>query len=231
MRRMTVVSLATLLTVLAPAAARSATPAAGQTSCRASLVRVSDIGLPPGSGPVEPLVANPPGDPCLWDGRDAPGKQGFILPIGLGKPVVLVYVLSGGGVATESYTDLSGPSSFAQVQPTRFFIYVGGVGGVIADIAYSYAGVSCPGPAPAGHSSVTDLAFGTGLGPLGNVPTQRLNASGPVDIDLGQLGTLHLNQTVLTADSVTQRALVWDNPLFEVVVGEAEARVAAGACL
>jgi hypothetical protein len=45
---------------------------------------------------------------------------------------------------------------------------------------------------------------------------------GHFEIALGPLGTLHLNETITTPTSVTQRAIWYEGPLDDIVVGEAQ---------
>ena len=193
----------------------------GHFSCRASLLRVDGEGLL-GSLFLEPIVANSAGEPCVSDAAGVLNEQLAVDALGLSVGLKLLYA--------DTVKDGSN-SATAETGVAALRIELGGVlglplGGVVIEVEVltAEAAAECPGPGLRGESTVVGLRI-NGLEvdvPLGQQPLS-------VTLPLG-LGGLHLNQTTLTGDTVTQRALYLDTILADVVVAEAIADVHGRPC-
>ena len=182
----------------------------GVFSCRASALDV---------GGVEPAVANDPNLPCRDDHRTV---------VQAGLNAGLLAVTADGLDASTDQT----PDSLASTDPaagdaatSNATVSSVTISATLVSIKLkvitSRAGAECvstpSGPAPklTGYSSVAGLT-------INGVPVTV--GSGPLDIPL-VIGTLHLNSTTTTADSVTQRAVWLHTALTDVVVAESTADV------
>lgn len=188
----------------------------GVFTCRASAADVAG---------AEPTVANDPAAPCRAD-------QQSLASSSLNAAGLVVVSLSGLDAATHQTPDPLPPST---PQAGDQASATGGVSAVtisVADLvtitvnqASARATAQCvttPGglaPAFTGSSTVTGLAIDGVAVTVG---------SGPMDIPL-VVGTLHVNDTVTTGTSVTQRAVWLQTALTDVVVGQATAGVRGSA--
>ncbi len=205
-------------------------PSGTHSSCRASAARVDSLPL---LGFLEPVVANrqtpDDGDPCVSDGQVLIGLPADIVNIGVlvadttAKPSGS-FPAQAEGLAAEVGIGLDGSAllPFSELQVNVNVLdaqaKVRGVNGQctlsatssVAGALITIAGVPVPLPSPL----ITDHH----------------------EIPVPLVGTLHLNETLSTSNSITQRALWLEvtNPLKkalglkDVVVGEATANFEAG---
>jgi len=223
------VGLATLA-LAAPALSAGPAPA---FSCRASGARVATSSPLP-TILLEPVVANAPNAPCATD------SKATVAPLALGPVTAAVLsadtTLSATAATASSRVadaglDLSSPSTVAL--PLLPPLQLPGLLPVTLGLATlnSTAGYTCQNgqPVATGSSEVVGLS----LKALGlSVPINIPNPSQPVDIDLGALLTVHLNQQVVTPTTLTQRALYITSPALgiEVALGESTVDIAGNPC-
>ena len=180
-------------------------PAGGPAfTCRASVARVTTHGPLPALN-VEPFVANRAGDPCV---AESTGLLNDANLAGLGTASV---AFARTGVSATHSTAESGVAD----------ITLGVAGQALrAQVLTSRATASCAAGQPVltGSSRVVGLTVN---GQPVDVPADNA----PADVVLPAGVVVHLNQTVTTADQVTQRALFLDSPLVDIVVAESIADV------
>lgn len=179
----------------------------GEFSCRASAIRVSGLIL---VGTLEPFVANDQVVPCESDNDSllSPG-------IGVGP-------VSAAAVEAITAAGPNGVGAFARVVGASV-----GIGpGIGAEVLRANASVTCVNGNPV-------------LGSDSKVARLIIGNSTPVDIKAHQhiviplVGTLHLNHTSTTPNSVTRRALWLATPsaaLPDVVIAEAHADYTGNPC-
>jgi hypothetical protein len=223
---------AALLTSLALAEAASAQTTGPSFSCRASAVRLA-TGAPLPTLLVEPVVANAPDVPCVA------ASQSTVPPTVIGP-------LAAGALSATTTTGPAGATASTRVADLGLDL---GTASTLAlpllppvqlpsllpvalrlGLINSTAGYSCQNgqPVPSGASEVVGLA----LSVLGlNVPINLPNPSQPVDLDLGIL-TIHLNQQVVTANTIMQRAVYINAPGLgiELAVAESRADISGNPC-
>ncbi|CAN5555406.1 hypothetical protein BH20ACT17_BH20ACT17_06250 [soil metagenome] len=178
----------------------------GVFSCRATGVRLGDS---------ERGVANPPRTPCRDD-------RGSGLPLQLGSGLLSVSSATGSASTDQQPDDLTGTQpqigdrATAHAEASSIVIRVGvnviRLSGFVSD-----ARTECIGSGPprlTAGSRVTVLA-------VGGSPVLTTTAATTIPL---LFATLRLNQTVVDAKGITQRALVVDNVVGpDIVLGEARA--------
>ena len=178
-------------------------------SCRASAIRVES---PEGAVLLEPVVANDQGSPCATD------NAGLILPLGLPNG------LGSASVLTASTTTAGGAGAESGV--TEVTLTLGnGIPAITATVLTAEASGACTNGAPALSSSSKVVSLTIGGDSVDIPPDQSA-----VDVPLGDLGSIHLNQTVASENEVVQRALVVDTILARIVIAEAIADVEGDPC-
>jgi hypothetical protein len=198
------------LALAGPAAAASGS----RFSCRASAARVILLG----GSPLEPVVANAANDACASEIRSSgPPQTGGALSLGAAQAAT---VDQGQGTASARVADVG-----VNLGPTLLPLKIG-VSGVNASASYACQGA---GLVFAGSSQVLGITIN---GAQINIPDKNA----PVDIELGDLLTIHLNQTLTTTTGdlteVTRRAVDIESKLLatQIVLGEARAGVAGNPC-
>ena len=192
----------------------------GTFSCRASALRVELLGLT-----VEPFVANEPGNPCADDNAGVNATLALNVPNS--RPTVTVDA-SALFANTEGDSQGFADSGLADVTIGLF----GGAVKLSASILTSEATAGpCPSTSLASESTVADVS----LKVLGLVKA-LVFANGVASVDLRLLGfgvlTVRLNEQIMGANQVTQRALRVSSDLLHanVVVAEAIADVHGDPC-
>ncbi|MEO3930831.1 Calx-beta domain-containing protein [Micromonosporaceae bacterium B7E4] len=181
----------------------------GVFSCTATALRVDTLTA---------ARANPADVPCVDDAQTVAQAE-------LGAGIVSVRTSVLNASTDQAPDDLNsapkpgdGATAAASVDSTRI---TAGLVTVELGAIHSTAAVSCAGspagltPGFTGSSAVTSLR-------INGVPVTV--GSAPLTVPL-VIGSLKLNETVTTGTSVTQRAVVLDTPLVDVVIGEAKANV------
>jgi hypothetical protein len=182
-------------------------PPAGQFSCRASAIRVAGLPL---IGTIEPFVANPRVVPCRAQ-NDSLLSNVTVGPVSAGAVEAVTAVIPGFGAG-----------SFARVVGANVAIGPG----IGAEVLRANASVTCSSGSPVlgSESQVTRLVIGTNTVAV---------PPGHFHITIPGVGTLHLNETITTPNSVTRRALWLQTPsalLPEVVIAEAHADYTGNPC-
>jgi hypothetical protein len=202
-------------------------------SCRASAARVRTSSPLPALL-IEPVVANDPDVPCLS------ASKATLAPTSIGPITAAVLsadtaVSAAGATASarvaDAGLDLSGPSTVAL--PLLPPLQLPGLLPVKVTLATlnSSAAYTCQNGQPAASGS--SQVLGLRLQVLGlDVPINLPDPGAPVDIDLGGLLTVHLNQQVVTADTITQRAVSITSALLgiEVALAESIADISGNPC-
>ena len=179
----------------------------GEFSCRASAIRVSGIIL---IGTLEPFVANEGVVPCKSENDS------------LLSPGVAVGPVAAAAVEAITAAGPNGVGAFARVVGASV-----GIGpGIGAEVLRANASVTCVGGSPVlgSDSKVARLIIGS------SIPIDVKNHS---HITIPGVGTLHLNHTDTTPNSVTRRALWLATPsalLPDVVIAEAHADYTGNPC-
>lgn len=180
----------------------------GVFSCRASAIDV---------GGIEPLVANAPGTPCS-DDRTLVQSSLDLGTIHVASLDLLVSTdqtpdsLATTPAAGDGAVAVTDVSAVSMADPTS---------SVTLDIMGSTATATCVStpsglvPSFSGSSSVTNLVVNGS--PVGVT-------TAPIDIQLS-FGVLHLNATITTANSITQRAAWLHTAFGDVVVAESGAGI------
>lgn len=182
----------------------------GVFSCRASALNL--VG-------VEPVVANPANVPCADDGKALAQADLNAAALSV-KAKVLSATTDQTPDDPTSAPPAAGDNATANAKVDTTTISTLGLT-VELGVIKSEAAVRCVpsggGLAPqfSGSSTIASLK-------INGVPTTV--GSAPVTIPL-VIGSLRLNSTETTATSVTQRAVVLDTPLADVVIGEAHADI------
>ncbi|NUT47113.1 MAG: hyalin [Saccharothrix sp.] len=181
----------------------------GAFSCRASAVNV--VG-------VEPVVANPVDVPCADD-------AGTLAQVGLNAGLLSVRAkaltaTTGRTPDDQTSTPAAGDAATANATVDTTTISTLGLT-VELGVIRAAASVTC---APSGGGLAPRFAGGSTIASLKINGVAVEVGSAPITIPL-VIGSLRLNGTETTATSVTQRAVVLDTPLADVVVGEARADV------
>jgi hypothetical protein len=198
---------------LVPMAIASTASAAGRFSCRASAARVVLLGTT-----LEPVVANAGSDPCQTQisTRGAPETSGLVT-VGAADAAT---VNEGQGTATARVADVG--VNLSTLLPLQITI-----SGLNASSSYkcdALGNLSFEGSSTVAGVKIAGLVI--------NIP----DPNAPVDIDLGDILTLHLNQTVVagTGDliQVTRRAAFLESKLLgiQLSLAEATAGFAGDAC-
>ena len=222
-----------VVVALAVTGALGAAPAAAQDdnfTCRASLIRTENF---PVVGPVnpniEPTVANAKNNPCETDtaGLLAPvlGEDNTITAGPVTAKLLFANTTNNDNAAPPAKQNASAESGVAVVD-----IAIPGAPPIRAEILTANAMASCEtGTNPPTLTSGSTVArlFINGTEPLAPV-TNPLN--GAQTVPLGPLGNIFLNQTTKTPNSITQRALVVDTILGDVIVAEAIADFRGNPC-
>jgi hypothetical protein len=197
------------LAVAGPAAA-----AGDRFSCRASAARVILLG----GSPLEPVLANGAADPCVSETHSgSPPQAGGAVSLGAAQAVTIG---AGQGSASAGIADVG-----VNLGPALLPLQIG-LTGVKAEASYT---CQAGGLVFAGSSQVVGV----------NINGLRIDIpdpGAPVDIDLGDILTLHLNQTVVSTQGdltqVIKRAAFVESKLLatQIVLGEAIAGVAGNPC-
>jgi hypothetical protein len=209
-------ALAAMAASIPLAAAGSAGAATGDRfSCRASAARVILLGSPA----LEPILANDPNDPCVSETRSGtPPASGGAVAVGAAQAQTVGSPLT--GAASARVADV-GVNLGATLLPLTI-----AVEGVNAQSSYFCQGTTL---AYSGASQVAGISIN---GLKINIP----DPSAPLDIDLGDILVVHLNQTVVTKNGdlteVTKRAVFIESKLLatQIALGEARAGVAGNPC-
>lgn len=205
--RSILVSCAALLLVPAAASAQfhpPPHPPPGGFSCTASAVRIELLAL-------EPFVANKANAPCADD------SKGLINFAPTGSPLQ----------AKVLYADTDadpGGQPGARSEAGAAFVQIGtGAQSISVTALSANANASCDGdhPALSGSSQVVGLT-------VGGKPV--IVTGNPQTIPLGLLGTIFLNEKVVSGGTITTRALRYEGLLKEIVVGEAKADFEGDPC-
>jgi hypothetical protein len=189
---------------LIPMALASTASAASRFSCRASAARVVLLGIV-----VEPVVANAGSDPCQTQisARGAPETSGLVT-VGAADAAT---VDEGQGSSSARVADVG--VNLDTLLPLQ--ITISGL-----NASASYTCDTTGNLMFAGTSQVAGLK-------IAGLEIKLPDANAPVDIDLGDILTLHLNQTVVTGSGdliqVTRRAAFLESKLLGLQVSLAEA--------
>jgi Ca2+-binding RTX toxin-like protein len=180
---------------------------ASSFGCRASAVRID---MPAPVGTIEPVRANSPGTPCTTS------AVGVVYPTALGP-------VSADAVRALSAREGTGPGS-ALASANGTAIALPGLD-VKVDAVQATATSSCSGTTPAntGTSRVAGLTINGN--PVVLPPDDAL-----LEIPLGPLGSVTLNKEIVDGAVLTRRAVEVVTPAATVVLAEAIAGHAAGAC-
>ena len=199
-----------------PMAAAGPAAAADRFSCRASAARVILLG----GAAIEPILANAQNDACVSETRSGtPPQAGGAVSVGAAQAQTVGSAQT--GTAGARVADVG-----VNLGPTLLPLQIA-VEGVNASSSYYCQGTTL---AYAGSSQVAAISVN---GLVIAVP----DPSAPVDIDLGDILTIHLNQTVVASvgdrTEVTRRAVFIESKLLatEIALGEAIAGVAGNPCL
>jgi hypothetical protein len=206
--------LAALAGAIPLAAAGPAAAAGDRFSCRASAGRVILLGGPP----IEPVLANAAADPCISETHSGtpPQASGAVSL----QAAQAVTVGEGQGSASARVADV-GVNLGASLLPLQI-----GLSGVTASAGYTCQG---GGLVFAGSSQVLGVN-------INGLKIELPDPGAPVDLELGDLLTIHLNQTVVSSHGdlteVTKRAAFVESKLLatQIVLGEAIAGVAGNPC-
>ncbi len=192
----------------------------GKFSCRASALRLASN---------EPVVANAPNQPCKDDQKTVLNTR-----VKAGLLTVTASSLKASTDQTpndlESAAPAAGDNGLAKASAAGVRLS-GLLTSIRVGVADAQAKVECvPGPGGltpklTGSSTVSALVVGNTTIPV----------SGPVDIPVPGVGTLHVNHTIAGPNSVTQRA-VWLEPgalslVPELIVSEARANFTGNPCV
>lgn len=175
----------------------AASAAAATSTCRASAVRVTVLGVV-----VEPVVAG--GSPCP---TASAGVGPIVLPAGLGSVSLLPSSTRTYGVG----------HPVAETTVTNVVVSLPGLPVISANVLSSRAEAgACANGSPALSSSSQVLGLKIG--------GTSYTISGPRTISLGLLGSLALNQRTTSNGTITQRALVLQTVFgTSVVIAESRA--------
>jgi hypothetical protein len=182
-------------------------PPAGTFTCTASALRVALLDL-------EPFVANPGNSPCADD------SEGLINVQNPGGAPVRAGVL----FATTDADPDGNPG--ARSEAGAFALTLGsGVQSISVQMLTAESEATCQGGQPtlSGSSQVVGLT-------AGGMPI--IVTGDPQTVPLGPLGTIFLNEKVggTGTGTITTRALRYEGPLMEIVVGEATADFEGDPC-
>lgn len=193
-------------------AAPSLAPAADGTfsNCRASAASASILNGPA----IEPTVANAAETPCVAD-RKSSGSPSTTGTLTLGTASAETTTDAARGTADARVTDLS-----INLSPGLLPLNVD-VSAANAQASYTCVGAV---PVPASTSQVAGLQVN---GAVVTIP----DPAAPLTVELG-VATIRLNQRVVEANRITQRAVVIESPLLgtRAVIGEVTAGIAGNPC-
>ncbi len=156
------------------------------------------------------VPANSADQPCVPDSRSTL------------SPTSVAGIVTANALSASTVTPELGVGAGASV--TRPSISLPGLA-ISANVLSATATYGCQAgqPVPGGGSQVVGLTInGTAI----SVPA----GPGPVTIPLGALGSLTLNQTVQTSNSLTHRALALTTPVASVVIAEATVDLSGSPC-
>jgi hypothetical protein len=201
----------------------------GSFSCRASAARLRTSSPLP-SALVEPVVANDPDVPCRDDSAELPSST----TLGPLSAQAMRATTKNGtqGSASASVTgatlDLMGASTITlPIVNLPVNLPALGLLTVKAESLSAEAAYTCQGTTPVASSSSK-----VGRITVNGIPIELPSGGAPVDVNLGNLATLHLNQTVVEPGKVTRRAFFLESALLgiHVVLAEAVADVTGNPC-
>src|SRR5438105_2710697 len=215
MRRWLWTALLGALAGVVPLAVAGPAAAAGDRfSCRASAARVILLG----GSPIEPVLANAAADPCVSETHSGvPPQAGGAVSLGAAQAMT---VAGGQGSASARVADVG-----VNLGPSLLPLQIG-LSGVNASASYA-----CQSGALVFNGSSEVLGVS-----INGLEIDIPNPGAPVDIELGDLLTIHLNQTVVSTrgdlTEVTKRAAFAESTLLatQIVLGEAIAGVAGNPC-
>lgn len=211
------VAVAIGLTAL-PAPALAQVQREGTFSCRASALRIDD-GQPEGMA-IEPIVANQSG-PCEDEARQVINEDL------MGNGVLQVLAVQTDATPDDPTTaaPADGDGGTALVDDVDLTL-TDGMNTIRVAGATARAAVTCTAGQPTltGSSEVASVTLGTSVI---DIPPDQADT----DIELGPLGTLHLNDQQVVDGALTQRAVWLETPLGNVVVAEAIADFAGNPCI
>jgi hypothetical protein len=200
---------------LALVAAGPAAAAGDHFTCRASAARVILLG----GAPIEPVLANDANDPCKSETKSGtPPANGGAVSVGAAQAQT---VGEGQGSASARVADV-GVNLGPTLLPLQ--ILVQGVNAQASYFCQSDNTLAFAGSSQVAGISINGLQI--------NIP----DPGAPLDIDLGDILTVHLNQTVVNQTTgyteVTKRAAFIESKLLatEIALGEARAGVAGNPC-
>jgi hypothetical protein len=209
-------ALAAMAASIALAAAGPASAAGDRFSCRASTARVILLG----SAPLEPVLANDANDPCKSETRSGtPPQSGGAVSVGAAQAQTV-------GTPTQGSASARVADVGVNLGPTLLPLQIA-VEGINAQSSYFCQGTTL---AFAGGSQVAAISIN---GAKIAIP----DPTAPLDIDLGPILTVHLNQTVVSHSGdlteVTKRAVFIESKLLatQIALGEARAGVAGNPCV
>lgn len=210
-------ALVVLAFSLVQATAASAQTRAGSFGCKGTALRI---------GASEGVVANPPFIPCVTDAEQLANTT---VPLGSGNALQVILL--------ESRTQ-SNPNPTAE--GTRPFLgHGGGAQSGVAGVGLKLGTLTLTTGAIRSRVNVVCLTHAPPLGP-GSPPVMtvqpsdvffvkvnntQLAVSQPVVLPILGVGTLYLNRTIRTGDSLTRRAIELDRPGTQPDIVIAEARV------
>ena len=201
----------------------------GSFSCRASAARLRTRSPLP-SVLVEPVVANDPDVPCRDDSAELPG-QTRLGPLSL---QAMRATTRNGDQASASASvsdvtlDLMGASTITlPVVNLPVNLPALGLLTIRAELLNAEARYTCQGTTP-----VPSSASRVGRITVNGIPIEVPSGGAPLDVNLGNVATLHLNQTVVEPGKITRRAFVLESALLGIhlVLAEAVADVTGNPC-
>ncbi|WP_344313439.1 Calx-beta domain-containing protein [Fodinicola feengrottensis] len=180
----------------------------GTFSCRSSVIRIAS---------TEPVVANGPDAPCRDDHQT-------VARVNVSAGLISVQANGLDALTDQQPNDLTGAGPAAgdngSAKATLASVtIVAAAQTVKLTVVQSQAQVECVAGPSGLAPKLTSSSKVTGVS-IDGVPVTV--GSGPVDIPL-VIGTLHINNTVTTGTSVTQRAVYLHTLLTDVVVAESKA--------
>jgi len=202
-RAMFIVAVAVIPMALVSSASAAT---AGRFGCRASAARIVLLGTT-----LEPVVANAGDDPCQTQttSRGDPQTAG-LLSVGAADAATIEQDNKQGSASSQVADVGVNLNTLLPLQIT--------LNGLNASVAYT-----CDATGQLQYASSSQVAGLKIAGLTINLP----DANAPVDIDLGDLLTLHLNQTVVSGSGdlvqVTRRAAFLESKLLGIQVSLAEA--------
>jgi hypothetical protein len=193
--------LAGSIAALAPPAAGAAT---GSFTCQASAARVSLTGAPT----LDPFVANAGNSPCVAE------QRALVSPTTVG-PLTIQALTVNTGVDQNGATARARVTSPALGQPLP----------LSADVLDASVTYTCVNGRPEASSTSTVVGLVAAAQTFAVPP-----GGAPLTVPLGPLGTLDVNKTLTSGNTLTRQALSLTTPLGTVVISEASVGFTGNPC-